>query len=287
MNLESLIFISGLSGSGKSTALKTLEDNGYFCMDNFPTVLIHKFLEMISMGGVEFTKLAFVVDIREGSLLRKFPETIEGLNKEGFRCEILFLECDDPVIVKRYQDTRRNHPLSKTDLIYGIREERLLLKSTKDIATRVIDTSSMNVHQLKREILNFISSLEQNHRIKMSLISFGFKYGIPLQADFVFDVRFLSNPYFVSELKNKNGLDREVRNYVMESSPARELVDNICKIFDTMLPLYSSERRYSINICIGCTGGLHRSVVIAEVLGDIMKTRPNLEISVYHRDIGR
>lgn len=287
MNLESLIFVSGLSGSGKSTALKTLEDSGYFCMDNFPIVLIPKFLEMISLGGVEFTRLAFVIDIREGSLLNKFPETIEILHKEGFRCEILFLECDDSVIVKRYQDTRRHHPLSKTDLLLGISEERALLKNTKDIATRVIDTSSMNVHQLRKEILNFISSLEQSHRIKMSIISFGFKYGIPLQADFVFDVRFLPNPYFVAELKNKNGLEKDVRDYVMSNSNSMALVDNICRVFDTMLPLYISDRRYSINICIGCTGGLHRSVVIAEVLKDIMQKNTNIEVSVYHRDVFR
>ncbi len=287
MNLDRLIFISGLSGSGKSTALKTLEDNGYFCMDNFPTVLIPRFLEMISLGGVEFSKIAFVIDIREGSFLKNFPETIESLNKEGFRCEILFLECEDSVIVNRYQDTRRTHPLSKTDILKGIKEERMLLKNTKDIATKIIDTSNMNVHRLRNEILNYISTLEQSHKIKISIISFGFKYGIPLQSDFVFDVRFLPNPYFEPALKNKNGLDTAIKDFVMASPHSRELVDNISRIFNTMLPLYIKERRNSINICIGCTGGVHRSVVIAEALKDVMTGKENVEVNIYHRDIAR
>ncbi|MCX7957489.1 MAG: RNase adapter RapZ [Deltaproteobacteria bacterium] len=287
MNLDSLIFVSGLSGSGKSTVLKTLEDNGYFCMDNFPTVLIPKFLEMISLGGVEFTKIAFVIDIREGSLLRNFPDTLESLTKEGFRSEVLFLECEDNVILTRYQDTRRSHPLSKTDIIRGIREERILLKNIKDIATRVIDTTNMNVHALRTEIINHINRKHSGDKIVVSIISFGFKYGIPLQTDFVFDVRFLPNPYFVPDLKNLNGLDERVREYVMSNPASISLGNKICEIFDTMLPLYIREKRSSINISIGCTGGKHRSVAMAEELMTRMKSDNRLDVSIYHRDINR
>lgn len=287
MNLDSLIFVSGLSGSGKSTSLKTLEDNGYFCMDNFPVVLIPKFLEMISLGGVEFTKIAFVIDIREGSLLKNFNETIEYLTKEGFRSELIFLECEDSIIINRYQDTRRAHPLSKIDIIKGIREERALLKGIRDIATKVIDTSQMNVHQLRAEIINFINRIIESPRITTSIISFGFKYGIPLQTDFVFDVRYLPNPYFVPELRNKNGLDEDVRNFIMKSPISLTLIKKIFDIFETMLPLYLSEKRSSLNISIGCTGGKHRSVAIAEELMKMMRYNDRLDINTYHRDINK
>lgn len=287
MNLDSLIFVSGLSGSGKSTVLKTLEDNGYFCMDNFPTVLIPKFLEMISLGGVEFTKIAFVIDIREGSLLKNFPETIESLTKEGFKSEIIFLECEESVIINRYQDTRRTHPLTKTDILKGIREEKVILKNIKDIATKVIDTSSMNVHTLKNEIINFINCIHQSHKINVSIISFGFKYGIPLQTDFVFDVRFLPNPYFVPELKHLTGTDDAVKKFIMSNHTSKLLLQKIYDIFDTMLPLYISEKRNSINISIGCTGGKHRSVTIAEELKNMMSNNEHFEINIYHRDINR
>ncbi len=287
MNLDSLIFVSGLSGSGKSTALKTLEDNGYFCMDNFPTVLIPKFLEMISLGGVEFTKIAFVIDIREGSLLKNFPDTLESLTKEGFRSEVLFLECEENVILNRYQDTRRAHPLSRTDIIKGIREEKVILKSIRDIATRVIDTSNMNVHALRSEIINYINRTTSDHRITVSIISFGFKYGIPLQTDFVFDVRFLPNPYFVPELKNLNGLDEGVRKYVMNNTTSTTLLNKIFEVIETMLPLYINEKRSAINISLGCTGGKHRSVAMAEELMKKMKCDDRLDVSIYHRDINR
>lgn len=287
MNLDSLIFVSGLSGSGKSTVLKTLEDNGYFCMDNFPIVLIPKFLEMISLGGVEFTKIAFVIDIREGSLLKNFPETIESLNKEGFRSEIIYLECDDQVIINRYQDTRRTHPLSKHDIIRGIKEERISLKNIRDIATKIIDTTNMNVHKLRAEIINYINAINSSQKIIISIISFGFKYGIPLQTDFVFDVRFLPNPFFIPELKNLNGLDEKVRDYVMKSPTSTALLNKIYEIFDVMIPVYINEKRSSINISIGCTGGKHRSVVLAEELTKRMRSDKRLEVNIYHRDINR
>ncbi|MCX7944874.1 MAG: RNase adapter RapZ [Deltaproteobacteria bacterium] len=287
MNLESLIFVSGISGSGKSTALKTLEDNGYFCMDNFPTVLIPKFLEMISLGGVEFTKIAFVIDVREGSLLKNFPDTLEALTKEGFKSEVIFLECEDRAIINRYKDTKRTHPLSRTDIIQGIKEERILLKNIKDIATKIIDTTNMNVHTLRSEIINFINSINSSPKITCNIISFGFKYGIPLQADFVFDVRFLPNPYFVPELKNLNGLDENVRNFVMKSEVTTSLLNKIHDIFNTLLPLYLNEKRPTINISIGCTGGRHRSVTIAEELAKKMISNNRLYVNIYHRDINR
>lgn len=287
MNLDSLIFVSGLSGSGKSTALKTLEDNGYFCMDNFPTVLIPRFLEMISMGGVEFTKIAFVIDIREGSLLEKFPETLDSLTKEGFKSEIIFLECEESVIINRYQDTRRIHPLSRSDILKGIREEKVLLKNIRDIATRIIDTTNMNVHMLRSEIERFIAHRTSDKRIDVNIISFGFKYGIPLQTDFVFDVRFLPNPFFVPDLKNLNGLHEAIQKYVMSSPVSNQLLDRIYDIFNTMFPLYLSEKRAILNISIGCTGGKHRSVVIAEKLKERLQGLTEAMINIYHRDINR
>jgi len=287
LNLESLIFVSGLSGSGKSTALKTLEDNGYFCMDNFPTVLISKFLEMISLGGVEFTRIAFVIDIREGSLLQKFPETLDSLTKEGFKSEIIFLECEESTIINRYQDTRRHHPLSKADILKGIREEKILLKNIRDNATKIIDTTNMNVHRLRAEIENFIANRSQTNRVDVNIISFGFKYGIPLQTDFVFDVRFLPNPFFVPSLRDLNGLNGEIQKYVMNSPVSVQLLDRIFEILTTMFPLYLSEKRSILNISIGCTGGRHRSVVIAEKLKERLQPLQEAMVSIYHRDISR
>lgn len=287
MSLDSLIFVSGLSGSGKSTALKALEDNGYFCMDNFPTILIPRFLEMITLGGVEFTKVAFVIDIREGPLLQKFPETIETLTKEGFKSEVIFLDCEDSVIVNRYQDTRRTHPLTKSDILAGIKEERRLLSNIREIATKIIDTSRMNVHNLRSEIINYINAGSQQNRLSVSIISFGYKFGIPLQTDFVFDVRFLPNPYFVPELKSRSGLDADVVKYVMSNPTSNILLEKIYDIINTMLPLYIQEKRSYINISIGCTGGRHRSVAIAEELAKKMRLIENVEVNIYHRDINR
>ncbi|MBI2487663.1 MAG: RNase adapter RapZ [Deltaproteobacteria bacterium] len=280
----SIVILSGISGSGKSTAVKALEDLGYFCLDNLPPTLIATFIELSKDSAEHITKIGIVMDIREGVFFERVPEVIEELKKKGNSVELLFLESSDEVLVKRYKETRRKHPLSADgNILEGISKEREILTRVKNIADHVIDTSSFNVHQL-REIVQDLFGKTAPRKISLNFLSFGYKYGFPYDADLVLDVRFLPSPHFIESLKDLNGLDKEVRNFVLEHEDTTEFIEKVVDFLGFLIPRYEKEGKSYLTVAIGCTGGKHRSVVIAnEVEERFKKLSPN----VWHRDISK
>lgn len=287
MNKYKIIILTGLSGSGKSTAVAALEDADFFCVDNMPVTLLPKFLELPVQNDTGIKGLAFVMDVREKTFLESWQPVFDDLRQKGYQFEILFLEADETVLLKRYSQTRRHHPLAgdKT-LLDGIRDEKKLLKPLKDSATRVLDTSSYNIHDLKSVIFNLSRAHESNESspLRLNVTSFGFKYGTPHDADLIMDVRFLTNPYFVPELKNHTGQDKGVKAFVLENATTRLFIKKFMDLIDFLLPLYEKEGKAYLTIAVGCTGGRHRSVVIAGALADHIKTtgRP---VTIIHRDM--
>lgn len=280
-----IVIITGLSGSGKSTALKALEDIGFYCVDNLPPMLVEKFIELCIQSNREISKIAFLLDIREREFLKEIPSTIESLKKQGYLTETLFLEASDEAIVKRYSETRRPHPLfSHESPLKAIREERLLMEPLREKADRVIDTTSLNVHQLKALIQSLYSNWSPSERIRLNIISFGYKYGIPYEADLVFDVRFLPNPYFIEELKDVSGEDQRVAEYILKWNETKIFINKIKDLLDFLLPLYQREGKSYITIAFGCTGGKHRSVVIANEIAKLIDPE-RFKINMTHRDI--
>ena len=299
-----VILISGVSGSGKTTAIKALEDIGFYCVDNLPIPLFPKFLELCEQSGGKIAKVAVVEDIR-GSVSypvsRGNEETREGMNfledsrrilqdlrREGFAIEILFLECSDPILMRRYSETRRQHPLADGGSIGdGVRKERAWLQGIRDMANQVIDTSRFNVHQLKDRIQQYAQEGSSLRQMRVTLLSFGYSYGIPYEADLLMDVRFLPNPYFVDELKRLGGADPKVRDYVLQWEETREFLRRLHEFIDFLIPLYEREGKTHLTLAVGCTGGRHRSVVIvnqlAEMLGSNLAGR-GARLSVQHRD---
>ena len=299
-----VILISGVSGSGKTTAIKALEDIGFYCVDNLPIPLFPKFLELCEQSGGKIAKVAVVEDIR-GSVSypvsRGNEETREGMNfledsrrilqdlrREGFPIEILFLECSDPILMRRYSETRRQHPLADGGSIGdGVRKERAWLQGIRDMANQVIDTSRFNVHQLKDRIQQYAQEGSNLRQMRVTLLSFGYSYGIPYEADLLMDVRFLPNPYFVDELKRLGGADPKVRDYVLQWEETREFLRRLHEFIDFLIPLYEREGKTHLTLAVGCTGGRHRSVVIvnqlAEMLGSNLAGR-GARLSVQHRD---
>ena len=299
-----VILISGVSGSGKTTAIKALEDIGFYCVDNLPIPLFPKFLELCEQSGGKIAKVAVVEDIR-GSVSypvsRGNEETREGMNfledsrrilqdlrREGFPIEILFLECSDPILMRRYSETRRQHPLADGGSIGdGVRKERAWLQGIRDMANQVIDTSRFNVHQLKDRIQQYAQEGSSLRQMRVTLLSFGYSYGIPYEADLLMDVRFLPNPYFVDELKRLGGADPKVRDYVLQWEETREFLRRLHEFIDFLIPLYEREGKTHLTLAVGCTGGRHRSVVIvnqlAEMLGSNLAGR-GARLSVQHRD---
>ncbi len=288
MNPLRLIIISGTSGAGKSTALKTYEDLGFFCVDNLPFFLLPKFLELVSQSKVD--KIALVMDVRERPFGKVNPQVFKKIEKKGYKIEILFFDAQDEVIIRRFKETRRKHPLSETGegILQSIAKERQYLKEIRDLATQIIDTSTFSVHDLKRWIENRYQK-SVTRRLNVTILSFGFKYGLPYEADLVFDVRFLPNPHFVPHLKNFTGKHAEVKRYVAQDGKMEIFLEKIGNLLQFLLPLYKAEGKNYLNIAIGCTGGKHRSVVVAEALAELLKgSFPNLveyDISVNHRDI--
>jgi UPF0042 nucleotide-binding protein len=299
-----VILISGVSGSGKTTSIKALEDIGFYCVDNLPIPLFPKFLELCEQSGGKIAKVAVVEDIR-GSVSypvsRGNEETREGMNfledsrrilqdlrREGFPIEILFLECSDPILMRRYSETRRQHPLADGGSIGdGVRKERAWLQGIRDMANQVIDTSRFNVHQLKDRIQQYAQEGSSLRQMRVTLLSFGYSYGIPYEADLLMDVRFLPNPYFVDELKRLGGADPKVRDYVLQWEETREFLRRLHEFIDFLIPLYEREGKTHLTLAVGCTGGRHRSVVIvnqlAEMLGSNLAGR-GARLSVQHRD---
>jgi len=281
-----VVVISGLSGSGKSTAIRALEDLGFFCIDNLPVVLLPKLMELFPSQPDEIEQVALVVDAREARFLDGAREAIERIRAGGGRLQILFLETADAVLLRRYSETRRRHPLSPAGSVEeGIARERQLLEGLREAADWVIDTSEMTVHQLREMIQRYFERQDQGIGMNLAVVSFGFKHGLPPMADLVFDVRFLPNPYFVPELRDHPGTEPAVREYVLSNPAAQELLGQVENFVSTFRPLYDREGKSYLTVAIGCTGGRHRSVVIAEELGK--RLRRGGSVVVRHRDLDR
>lgn len=280
MDKRHIVIITGLSGSGKSVALRALEDGGYFCIDNFPLTLLPDFLKLLPEES-EIQKIGIGADVREKDFLKEAKKLISALKKEVF-IEILFLEADPEVIKRRYRETRRPHPLGD-DLDRAIEKEKESLLVLRDMADRIEDTSNMSPHDLRRWILENYS--RQEHKgPAVTLLSFGYKYGIPQNIDMLFDVRFLPNPYFVPELSEKSGLDEDVREFVLKSDETVELLKRLGNLLEYLIPKFIREGKNYIVIAVGCTGGKHRSPVIVEELRKEIEKFP-VKISVIHREL--
>ncbi len=278
------VIITGMSGSGKTQALKMLEDMGYFCVDNLPLELIGKFAELASNPAQEYSKVALGLDVRSlykgDSSVDKFLQIMKE-----YPHEILFLDCDQEQLVRRYKTTRRLHPLSQGGRIEdGISAERQYLKPLRNVADYVIDTSHLLTRQLMEELSRLFSEDAEGGSLFLSILSFGYKYGIPSDADLVFDVRFLPNPFYVDELKHKTGNDSDVQEYVCQSGEAEVFLNKVTDLLEYLLPRYRSEGKRQLMICVGCTGGKHRSVTLANRLGDYF-AKSSWPASVLHRDI--
>jgi len=286
MNDISIIIISGISGSGKSTALKTLEDLGFFCVDNLPILLLPKFIELCTSSTHAIARVGLVMDVREKTFLREYQPTVQALRDAGCRVERIFLDCSDDAIVKRFSETRRQHPLGEgTSVLEGLSREREMLSSIKSNADRVLDTSNLNVHQLRKILEDIFTGLARR-TMTINFLSFGYKYGVPIDVDLVMDVRFLPNPYFVDALKDLSGGDKRVAAYVLQWPETQEFIRRFTGLLTMLIPLYEREGKSYLTIAIGCTGGRHRSVTLAECLKDFY-SQTRTDVAVIHRDIDR
>ena len=284
MRYIQLVVLTGPSGAGKSTAIKVLEDIGFFCVDNLPVTLLPKFLDLIARSR-EITRVAIVVDARERGFLKEFPSIYRAIKKEGYRGELIYLDADDSALVRRFSETRRRHPLADVDNpLEGITKERELLDELKASADRIIDTTHFTVHQLKEYIREYFSTPIDAGRMILNLLSFGYRYGLPADADIVMDVRFLPNPYFVEEFKGLDGRDERVGEFVFHRKEAEEFVDRFKGLLNYLVPLYWKEGKAYLTIAVGCTGGKHRSVAIVERLSKELEDIP-VDIRKRHRDI--
>lgn len=285
MNVMQFVIITGMSGSGKSSAVNVLEDIGYYCVDNMPPELIPKFANICSQSDGKIDKVAFVVDIRGGDLFLKLQDTVKQLQGEGVSLKILFLDSSDDVIVRRYKETRRKHPFDEVS--YGnirkaIETEREILRPIKAQADFYIDTSRSSTAQFKERLYSIF--LGNNEFMHIDVQSFGFKFGAMSEGDLVFDVRCLPNPFYVPELKNKTGLDKDVYDYVLSFDEARVLLGKLTDLIDYLIPLYEKEGKSQLVIAFGCTGGKHRSVTFAEAVAEHLRKQGH-RIRITHRDI--
>lgn len=282
------VIVTGMSGAGKSTALKMLEDAGYFCVDNLPVPLVEKFAELAASTAQEYSLVALGLDVRSIHGPQAAKRLLESLTAGGYDYEILFLEAGNQTLVKRYKETRRNHPLACGERIdAGIEKERMMLEFLKRKADYIIDTSRMLTRDLRSEMDKIFVGQQEYRNLFITVLSFGFKYGIPADADLVFDVRFLPNPYYVEELKSKTGNDREVQEYVMSSEAAHTFVEKLTDLVDFLIPNYIAEGKNQLVIAVGCTGGKHRSVTLANRLFEHLSEKQEYGIRIEHRDLVR
>lgn len=282
------IVVTGMSGGGKSTAMKMLEDMGFYCVDNLPVLLIKKFTELLETPNPELEKVALGLDVRSTQEFARIEEILEDLKKNGYQFEILFMDADDKTLLKRYKETRRIHPLSDKNnprIEYGIMKERKILSSIKKKSDYVIDTSKILTRELKEELERIFLQNKEYNNLMINIVSFGFKNGIPQDADLVFDVRFLPNPFYIDELKHITGNETAVQQYVMSFAEAGEFLDKLKDMLNFLLPGYIKEGKYQLVIAIGCTGGQHRSVTLANALFKEMKDKGKYGLSISHRDI--
>lgn len=280
------VIVTGMSGAGKSTALKMFEDAGYYCVDNLPVPLIQKFSELVSMPNSEIEKVALGVDVRTGQAFEELDKVLDDMQKTGFSFEVLFFEANDDILIKRYKESRRIHPLAGSDRVdQGILREREKLTAIKKRANYILDTSQMLTRELKAEIDKIFVNNQSFKNLFITIVSFGFKYGIPSDADLVFDVRFLPNPYYFEELKHKSGNDKEVQDYVMGFKEAGVFLDKLEDMLTFLLPNYILEGKNQLVVTIGCTGGKHRSVTLANALYERMQKYEDYGFKIEHRDI--
>jgi UPF0042 nucleotide-binding protein len=281
------IIITGLSGSGKGSVLRAFEDLGYYCIDNLPIDLIPEFSRLCLSSKEEYFRVAVVVDVREGAALAHFPHVFRRLKTSGVAVRVLFLEASTPTLVRRYSETRRPHPLTpKQAVTQSIESERKKLRPIRALADDVIDTTAFTVHELRRTIMDRFAGTKRRQSMQINTVSFGYRFGIPATSDLVFDVRFLPNPNFVPSYKSRTGNDARVRSYVLSCKQTRDFLSRLSGLFEFLLPLYVAEGKSYLTVAVGCTGGRHRSVVIAHQLDRLFKSlhyRTNLE----HRDISR
>ncbi len=279
------VIVTGMSGAGKSTVLKFLEDLGYFCVDNLPPSLIPKFAEVCVMAGSEMDRVCLGIDIRGGRLFEDLFAQLSTLQTRDYNFHILFLDASDDVLVKRYKESRRSHPLAKNDrVIVGIEEERKLLANIKEKSNYIIDTSHMLTRELKETLVNIFVDKKSFDSLMITILSFGFKYGIPEDSDMVFDVRFIPNPFYIPALKELTGNDQPVSDYVMSWEESRTFLEKLNDLVDFLIPNYIREGKNQLVISIGCTGGKHRSVTLANALYNALQKKGN-SVMIKHRDI--
>ena len=283
-----LVIVTGMSGAGRTTALKMLEDAGYFCVDNLPVPFIEKFAELTASGNSEITKVAIGVDVRSGKSLNALEEILERMTLHGLNYEILFLDASDEVLVKRYKETRRMHPLAASGRIEdGIVRERERLVFLKKHADYIIDTSKLLTRELKQELDKIFVQNRAFKNLMITVLSFGFKYGIPSDADLVFDVRFLPNPYYYEDLRKLTGNDQKIQDFVMGYDMAHVFLDKLEDMIRFLIPNYVLEGKNQLVIAVGCTGGKHRSVTLANKLYERLKKQSDYGVKLEHRDIGK
>jgi UPF0042 nucleotide-binding protein len=282
-----LIIITGLSGAGKSIAIKSLEDMGFFCIDNLPVSLLPKVVELGSLSENKLDRIGVVIDARGRTFFRELEKELRYLEEGHISHRIIFLEASDAVLIRRYKESRRSHPLSvEKGIAESISEERKLLRPIRERADLVIDTSDFPIERLREDLRRYLTGVEVPGVLQLVIMSFGYKYGIPLDADIVFDIRFLPNPFWVAELKDLNGFDRRVVDYVTGNRTARKFLRDFQKLLDYLIPLYIREGKAFLTLAIGCTGGRHRSVVVAELLSEHLKEAGH-PVFLRHRDVDR
>jgi len=282
-----VVILSGVSGSGKSTALRALEDQGFYCVDNLPILFLEKLLELSGHTAGEVSRIALGVDAREGRFLADAPRVIQEVRQQGNEVQVLFLDASDDALVRRYSETRRRHPLAGVagTVPDGIAAERLALAELKSIADEVVDTTTLNVHELKRLVARRFAA-GGGTRLGVTIVSFGFRFGLPTHADMVLDVRFLPNPFFVPELKPHPGTDPRVAGFVLGQPDARAFLERLGELLGFLLPRYRTEGKSYLTIAIGCTGGRHRSVALAAALAERLETAGQ-PVRLWHRDVDK
>lgn len=285
MKDDRFLIITGLSGSGKTVVSRFLEDLGYYCIDNLPSKLIPNLVELWTRKEVEIEKVALVVDIREAEFSKKFPEVLKAIRKKISPC-LIFLEASDETLVKRFSESRRPHPLArKRSLMESVQLERKRLAEIKRMADEVIDTTSTNISQIKEHLTSRFFK-KKDRKMQIMVVSFGYKYGIPLDSDLVFDTRFLPNPFYIDELRNKTGKSPKVRKFVLKEEETQKFLSRLYSFVDFLIPRFLEEGKSNLTISTGCTGGKHRSVILAEKLRDHLKNK-NYNVRIYHRDLFR
>jgi len=282
-----VVIVTGLSGSGKSTAIHVLEDLGFYCIDNLPVTLLPRFLELCESSDKPISRVALGIDLRERVSLRQYPEVLAELRSRGQRVEILYLEAADEVLLRRFSETRRPHPAADgSNIAQGILTERERLAGLRELADQIIDTSASTVHDLREQLRHLLASAPAHTTLLVAVESFGYKYGVPTDADVMFDVRFLPNPFFLEEFRAKSGVEPEVAAFVLQRPEAEQFLDQVSALLESTLPLYVREGKSYLTLAVGCTGGRHRSVAVAEELGRRLRAW-GYTVHVRHRDLQR